>query len=311
MNRAQEHLVTLLENMPVDELPSDKQRTTFERIKERLATAENVNAELRRLFRVKGFGEAALGMLWVVDQVNRDKEVEDESVYVIARMRKALSSVDGLTSGESVPPPLPPAPPDSHLFGEPTPAVTIRSIPTQEAQTVPTLDAFGLPPAPNASSSEPVSSAPAEPEVPFGKQEGLNVSPEPPPLAPLPASSGDDAETSASPESVFGRVLERFLEALQVGSDDRLPLLRTLVEKCDVVGGIRDGGEELRQYTALLKEFLVFIEDQQLLDDVRVMNAVSNVEAPYRDWLSASSGDRGGTLGSAIDFLSNAKAMFE
>ncbi|MCU0411441.1 MAG: hypothetical protein MUF82_02770 [Bacteroidetes bacterium] len=309
MNRAQEHLVTLLSIMPVEELPSDKQRTTFERIKERLTAAENVNAELRRLFRVKGFGEAALGMLWVVDQVNRDKEVEDESVFVIARMRKALSSVDGLTSGEPVPPPLPSAPPDSRLFGEPTPAVTIQSIPTEEAQTVPALDAFGLPPVPDASAPEPVSSAPAEPEVPFGQQEGLNVSPEPPP--PLPASSGEDAETSASPESVFGRVLERFLEALQVGSDDRLPLLRTLVEKCDVVGGIRDGGEELRQYTALLKEFLVFIEDQQLLDDVRVMNAVSNVEAPYRDWLSASSGDRGGTLGSAIDFLSNAKAMFE
>jgi hypothetical protein len=186
----------------------------------------------------------------------------------------------------------------------------IQSISTQEAQTVPSLDAFGLATAPLQPEPKPTPLTPPEPEIPFGTKEDLDVSPEPPPQ---PQSSRTEEETdpTASPESVFGRVLERFLEALQVGSDDRLPLLRTLVEKCDAVGGIREGGEELRQYTSLLKEFLTLIEDQQLLDDVRVMNAISNVEGPYRDWLNAPPGERSGTLGSAIEFLSNTKAMFE
>lgn len=285
MTQSQQYLVSLVERLPVEDLPSDAQRSAFGHILARLSSAENINAELRRLYRVKGFSEAALGMLWVVDQTERDPERSeangDEETFVFARIRRALSTVDGIlkesfqSEEERFPPPAP------DLFAR-------AQMPMAEERT------YELP-----SMTEP--SAEIDP---FESRSLAAV------VEPAPASDNETTDADA-PEATLGRLLDRFLEAIQVGSDDRTPLLQSVMNLCGTIESRPDSANDVKECMTLLEEFLRFVDDQQYLDDVRVMNAISNFQYPYAQWLSADGADRASLMEQAIEVLKNAKAMFE
>jgi hypothetical protein len=297
MTQSQQYLVSMVERLPIEDLPSDAQRSTFGHILTRLSSAENINAELRRLYRVKGFSEAALGMLWVVDQTDRDsgrpEANGDEETFVFARVRRALSTVDGILKEsfqyeeERFPPPAP------DLFAQ-------ASIQVAEEQTYasPSLQERSADSDPFGFSARAAAVEPAA----YSNQE-----------FPSPPSLALDSETTDAdaPEAALGRLLDRFLEAIQVGSEDRVPLMQSVLNQCGMIEARPDSANDVNECMTLLEEFLRFVDDQQFLDDVRVMNAISNFQDPYAQWVNADGADRASLMEQAIEVLKNAKAMFE
>ncbi len=61
----------------------------------------------------------------------------------------------------------------------------------------------------------------------------------------------------------------------------------------------------------MLIEFLTYIETNQYIDDVRVMNIVTNVQEPYTLWSKTPPDQRSGILDPAIEMLRDFKVMFE
>jgi hypothetical protein len=166
-------------------------------------------------------------------------------------------------------------------------------------------DLFGQPAIPAASmddlspASEDVASLIAETSPETG----------PVPIASI-AGGGDEAEGTADPD-IFGRLMERFLEAVQSGSDDRIPVLARLQASCSAIRSDASSGEEFQRYAELVNDFLGYIDQHQLLDDVRVMNLVTNIQEPYGQWLSTPEGDRAGILDQCHEMHKDFRMMFE
>ena len=121
---------------------------------------------------------------------------------------------------------------------------------------------------------------------------------------------GPETEGTSDPE-IFGRILERFLEAVQSGSDDRASLLERLRASCTMIGSDASTGEEYQRYAVLIRDFLSYISEHQLLDDVRVMNLVTNIQDPFGQWLSTPEGDRAGILDQCHEMHKDFRTMFE
>jgi hypothetical protein len=133
-----------------------------------------------------------------------------------------------------------------------------------------------------------------------------------PPMSSAPEPRFDGgAAIGSEQERVFTRLLEQFLESVQSGNDDRVSLMSEVIEQCNKVIMAADAPDEYGQFCKLLVEFLKYISDNQFLDDVRVMNIVSNIQDPFMQWARSDPGNRYGLLDQSIDILRDFRAMFE
>ena len=111
-------------------------------------------------------------------------------------------------------------------------------------------------------------------------------------------------------EKGFASLVEQFAEAVQSGSGESKILLQDLVSECDSLG-TRGGGEEIVELSSLLAEFLKYISQTDLLDDVRVINILSNVSSVVTQWSSTPASARQGILEEALASLRDFKSHFE
>jgi hypothetical protein len=112
-------------------------------------------------------------------------------------------------------------------------------------------------------------------------------------------------------ERSFANLLERFLESIQSGNDDRTTLLSDVTNECNTVVNAGSVPEDYKQFCQLLVEFLQYISDNQYLDDIRVMNIVSNIQDPVNQWARSDQNNRTGLLDPANEILRDFKTMFE
>ena len=72
MDRSQQYISTLLERVPKTELSDPEHATAFERIRERLSGGQNLQTQLKELYKVGNFSEFALGLMWIAEKVDND-----------------------------------------------------------------------------------------------------------------------------------------------------------------------------------------------------------------------------------------------
>ena len=295
MTQPQRYISNLMENVSEGHIASDDHRLTFARIKEKLATAEDFEAELRSLYKVHGLGEFALSLMWIAERVEADPaKIEyniEEQGLVVDRFREAVGDVA-------------PAP----LGDLPTPEIS-KEMPRQEIadQEVAGQAAEGR------ESTEQGAFIEAAPE-PVQEE-----TPEMPAHLQMEAVGHiDESEQSvyAPPTSVdasgFGPLMERFVEAMQSGSEDREGLLSQVWVEANAIAAPGSGAsDELREFSQYLIEFLNYITENGFMDDVRVMNILSNVSGPVASWAQASPETRTGTLAEGVEILKTFKSLFE
>jgi hypothetical protein len=98
---------------------------------------------------------------------------------------------------------------------------------------------------------------------------------------------------------------------VQSGNDDRTKLLSDIINECNTILATGSASEDYKQFCRLLTEFLKYIANNQYLDDVRVMNILSNIQDPFAQWARSLPNNRTGLLDSVIDVLRDFKTMFE
>ena len=276
MNRAQQYINALFDRVPIWEFPVES-RNSFDSLKQRFSETSDVYAELRQLFRVNNFGDIAISLMWIAGTVDQDPTrldptAEDESMFT-ANLRTALL-------GETAVAPSTSAPGDAfssgaEMFGG---AVEDTPSPTEHDATFQTKD-FG-----------------------FGVQEAGSSS--------VPTSFSMTSGNITTDVAGFSSFLEKFLESVQSGSDDRMELLQGLEASSQFVVS-SDQPDEFKQFCKYLIEFLQYIVANQFLDDVRVMNLVTNIQEQFAQWAQASPSDRTGLLDNGIEILRDFKSMFE
>ena len=101
------------------------------------------------------------------------------------------------------------------------------------------------------------------------------------------------------------------MESVQSGSDDRTKLMTDLINDSKTVIASGTAAEDYNQFCQLLVDFLQYISENQFLDDVRVMNIVSNIQLPMTQWAQADAVNKAGLLNPALDILRDYKTMFE
>jgi len=282
MNRSQKYISVLLERLPKWELRSYEHQTTLDRIRDRITSASDIHAELNSLYRVKGFTEFALSLMWIVNKVEKDATLDESTIaeenLIFEKLRYALGDV-----------PIPSQEPVS------TPESSDISS-SQELESVSPEPAYGLTPLPDTT---------ATPEVlldSWGKE------PQTPSQTP---SVGDSVTIGSEQERSFVALLERLLESVQSGNDDRTTLSSEVLSECNVVLNAASAPEDYKLFCKLLVEFLNYISDNQYLDDIRVMNIVSNIQDPINQWMQSEQNNRTGLLDPAIEILRDFKTMFE
>ena len=125
---------------------------------------------------------------------------------------------------------------------------------------------------------------------------------------PTPAVGGEEGGGGA--EVAFASALERFSEAVQGGTDDREAFhisLLGMAESPDVqaIGG--DGA----QFASYLADFLRYMFDNQLLDDIRIINILSNISTSLSVWASTPPDGRSGMLEDSLSLLRDFRSQFE
>jgi hypothetical protein len=293
MNRSQKYISILLERLPKWELRSYEHQTSLDRIRDRVTSSSDINAELNSLYQVKGFAEFALSLMWIADNVEKDITLDEstlaEETLVFEKLRYALGDI-------SVPSP------ESTFTTE---TVDLPSSPGFESTSSPDLEGI------STLSSEPLRELTQSPES-EGTPEVLLDSWGKEPQPPSQTSSMSGSTTMGSEqERSFAALLERLLESIQSGNDDRTTLLSNVLDECNAVLTAGSVPEDYKQFCQLLTEFLQYISDNQYLDDIRVMNIVSNIQDPVNQWAQSEQNNRTGLLDPAIDILRDFKTMFE
>lgn len=129
-----------------------------------------------------------------------------------------------------------------------------------------------------------------------------------PPLVESPVSIEGTASTGA--EAEFSMLVEKFVEAMQGGDDTRDGLMEQVLQQCGQFSG-GETPEMLQKYCAHMTEFLNYVRENQFMDDVRVMNILSNITSPLSQWVAASSDQRAGLLDEGVATLMDFKSLFE
>ena len=94
MNRTQKYISILLKRLPKYELRSYEHQTNLDRIRDRISTTSDINAELLSLYKVQNCAEFALSLMWIADKVEKDATKEDstidEETFVFYKFRQAM-----------------------------------------------------------------------------------------------------------------------------------------------------------------------------------------------------------------------------
>ncbi len=263
MSKAQKYISTLLERLPKWELTSYDHQTSLDKLRDRISSASDLHEELTQLYRVKGFSDFALSLMWIVDKVEKGSTLEEstlaEETLVFSYFRQAVGA----------------APP-----------------PAQE--TAPASVPFDMP-------SAFESSAPASPVPQMDSIWGMAAQ----------AAQAASLSPAQEQERNFSSLLERFLEAVQSGNDNRTSLLTEVTNECSRVVDGNPVSQDYHSFCQLLVDFLQYVTGNQYLDDVRVMNVLSNIQDPFAQWVRSDPQSRSGMLDQAIEILRDFKAMFE
>jgi hypothetical protein len=293
MNRSQKYISILLERLPKWELRSYEHQTSLDRIRDRVTSASDIHAELNSLYQVSGFAEFALSLMWIADKVEKDTTLDEstiaEETLVFEKLRFALGDISA-SSQEST---------------ATTELVDLPSSPGFEASSSHDLEGISILPSEPQRGLTPSSEPEATPEVlldSWGKE------PQVPTQSP---SMGGSTSMGSEQERDFSNLLEHFLESVQSGNDDRTTLLSDVINECNIVVNADSVPEDYKQFCQLLAEFLHYISDNQYLDDIRVMNIVSNIQDPVNQWARSEQSNRTGLLDPAIEILRDFKTMFE
>jgi hypothetical protein len=283
MNRSQKYISILLERLPKWELRSYEHQTSLDRIRDKITSASNIQSELQSLYRVNGFSEFALSLMWIAAKVEKDTSLDEstlaEETLVFEKLRQALGDISDISpnaNSQDQTVSLPGS--DSNSMSaphEPMFGVTPSAEPTPTPAVL--LDSWGV------------------------EQQGTPQTPS----VTGTASWGPEQERS------FASSLERFLESVQSGSDDRTTLLSSMIHECKTAVQSASLQNDFKQFCELFVEFLQFVSDNQFLDDIRVMNIVSNVQDPIAQWTRTEQPHRADMLSPAIEILRDFKTMFE
>jgi len=112
-------------------------------------------------------------------------------------------------------------------------------------------------------------------------------------------------------ERHFAGLLDKFIEAVQAGSDDSTQLMANLQKECEIVILSENISEEYKSFCSMLNDFLSYIKENQYLDDVRVINILSNIQDPFSQWVFSDREDRASLLEPAVTILRDFRFMFE
>jgi hypothetical protein len=111
-------------------------------------------------------------------------------------------------------------------------------------------------------------------------------------------------------ERSLADLLEKFLEAIQNAAEDRTVLMESVKTECRTFLAL-SSGTELHEFCRIILEFLDYVDTNQLIDDIRVMNIISNIQGPYLQWKDSAPENRAGILDPALEILRDFKSMFE
>lgn len=185
-----------------------------------------------------------------------------------------------------------------------------RSAPTEEEQDL-VLSKFmvALPAGPGDASPEPTPAESMEPQPGETEQPAATAEPEPG-FGPL-ADEGTTRPPAGGNDQEFVSLMERFAEVVQSGDEARSELSVQILNLSQQIAEGSGFDEDLRSFCTLFTEFLMYVAANQLMDDVRVMNIMSNISSPVSSWGAAPPGERQGLLNDGLEILKNFKSMFE
>lgn len=127
-----------------------------------------------------------------------------------------------------------------------------------------------------------------------------------------PVGIGEMAGSVEDQAQRLAELMEKFVEAVQSGAGERDQLLQELLSFCAAIVVPESGAaDDLREFAQLLIDFLQYISDNQILEDVRVMNITSNITDPVLQWAKASPDERAGLLEGGSSILRDFKSIFE
>ncbi len=126
-----------------------------------------------------------------------------------------------------------------------------------------------------------------------------------------PFTSTGSLGASGGSEEAFATTLEKLLEAIQSGSEERTILLDELTGQAEEIVAAEDSDNDYKTFCGYLMEFLKYVSANQLFDDIRVMNLISNVFDPFSQWAKSDPRSRSGILEQSIEMLRDFKALFE
>jgi hypothetical protein len=264
MDRNQQYLTTLLEKVPKWELSDPLHQEAFDKMKDSLTNATDLQNQLKELYSVANFSDVALGLMWIADKVGRDPSklestLEEES-FVLNLLKKGFGGSPAETA----------MPEQSLGFDVQQPTTTVE--PAGAVETVPESFAAEL-------------------------------------ASPLASPGADDVRGGS--EEVFSTTLEKLLEAVQSGSEERTILLEELTSQAEGIVAAQDSDSDYKTFCGYLIEFLKYVSANQLFDDIRVMNLISNVYDPFSQWAKSDPMSRSGILEQSIEMLRDFRALFE
>ncbi|MEX2116187.1 MAG: hypothetical protein WEB37_04820 [Bacteroidota bacterium] len=279
MTRAQQYIQSLMENVAEGQTSTDDYRLTLAKIGRKLAESEDFESEMRSLYKVAGFSTFALAIMWVAERVEADPSKLDytpeEQSLIVSHFRFAIGDLGVTPLGGG------PSSGADQAVAEFTPAPG-----TQE------------PPATVEENPEMPTHLQMETAGPIDDSEKASYAPPPGPATGL--------------EGQFAALMEKFVEAMQSGSDQRDGLVQSVLAQSTAMmpegSGVPD---DLREFCAHLVEFLRYITENGFMDDVRVMNILSNVSGPVSLWAQAPPDGRSGILAEGTEILRTFKSLFE
>ncbi len=138
-------------------------------------------------------------------------------------------------------------------------------------------------------------------EIPSSGQESA-------PVAEVAVSSAKGAGTFD--EKAYASQVEQLSDAIQSGSGGVKMLLEDLANESQAIGS-RGEPAELTEFSTLLSEFLKYIGQNELLDDVRVINILSNVSSNISQWSKTPPESRADLMEETLSMLRDFKSHFE
>jgi hypothetical protein len=288
MTRPQQIVDTLFDQFPAQDLGGGPERFQFERLREVLSSASDWSSTLRRLYQAERCDEFALALMWLTDRLEADavrtEALPDESEVFQRTLRRSLGLDESAFAAFEATTGVEPL----------TPEAVVES----PAEALSSFGAEPIPEIPPSAEEPAIGSVVASADLPA--VDG----------GPVPSTAMGEDDGTSDPE-IYGRLLERFLESVQSGADDRAELLKRLRANNRAVQGDATASEEYQRYAAFLDDFLGYIMEHELLDDVRVMNLVANLQEPFSQWLAADEAGRAGILDQCVEMQRDFRTMFE